>query len=436
MSLYPLPKIDKMFAKLHGAKIFTTLDLCSGYCHIGLTDAVKPKTAFVTPHGKWHFNMVPFGLAQAPSYFQQLMNQVLQGLDFAIAYLGDIRIFSNNELEYLQHLETVFKRLQEAGLKLKESKCDFFRSQIHYLGHMLLVKGIQPLPKKLDSITNMPAPKNQTEVKQFLGLVGYYHKFVPHFLDISRPLSKLMRKDTPFTWTKQCHLAFNMLKDKLCETPILCYPDSSKPYTLFTDTSRHGWAGVLTQEFETEVKGKVLKELHPIAYISGLFHGSQLNWAALTKEAYAIYLSVKKLAFYITDADITLRSNHLPLRRFLQKNTLNDKVNNWAVELETYRIKFVHIKGKSNVLANTLSRLISIDPDVKLEPELEGYEFRQYCFEELPKASSYTVNEIITGQVIEAHNVDITEHITTYSIPLPNSKIHELQECDKRIHQL
>ena len=403
MRLYPLPKIDEMCTKLCGAKIFTTLDLCSGYYHIGLTNAAKLKTAFLTPHSKWHFNMVPFGLAQAPSYFQQLMNQVLQGLDFAIAYLDDIIIFSNNELDHLKHLETVFKRLQEAGLKLKESKCNFFRLEIHYLGHMLSAEGIQPLPEKLDSITNMPAPENQTEVKQFLGLVRYYHKFVPHFLDISRPLAKLMRKDTPFVWTKQCHLAFNMLKDKLCEAPILCYPDSSKPYTLFTDANKHGWAGVLTQEFETEVKGKVLKELHPIAYVNGLFHGSQLNWAALTKEAYAIYLSVKKLAFYITDADITLRSDHLPLRRFLQKNTLNNKVNNWAVELEMYRIKFVHIKGKSNVLADTLSRLISIDPDVKLEPELESYEFGQYCFKELPKASSYTVNEIITGQVIEAH---------------------------------
>ena len=242
-----------------------------------------------------------------------------------------------------------------------------------------------------------------------------------------------MRKDTPFTWMKQCHLAFNMLKDKLCEAPILCYPDSSKPYMLFTDASKHGWAGVLTQEFETEVKQKVLKELHPVAYVSGLFHGSHLNWAALTKEAYAIYLSVKKLAFYITDADITLRSNHLPLKRFLLKNTLNDKVSNWAVELETYRIKFEQIKGKSNVLANTLSRLISIDPDVKLEPELEGYEFRQYCFQELPKASSYTVNEIITSQVIEAHDADITEPITTYSIPLPSVKLHELQESEEKL---
>ena len=122
------------------------------------------------------------------------MNQVLQGLDIAIAYLDDIVIFSNNELEHLQHLETVFKKLQNAGLKLKESKCEFFRAQIHYLDHILSAEGIQPLPEKLDSITNMPAPENQTEVKQFLGLVGYYQKFVLHFLDISRPWGKTAKE--------------------------------------------------------------------------------------------------------------------------------------------------------------------------------------------------------------------------------------------------
>ena len=152
----------------------------------------------------------------------------------------------------------------------------------------------------------------------------------------------------------------------------------------------------------------------------------------MTKEAYSIYLSVKKLAFDIMDADITLRSDHLPLRKFLQKNTLNDKVNNWAVKLKMYKIKFVHIKGKSNVLADTL-RLISIDPDVKLEPELEGHAFGQYCFDEFPKASSYTVNAIITGTVVETHDADITEPVTTYSIPLPSFKIQELQESTKKL---
>ena len=148
------------------------------------------------------------------------------------------------------------------------------------------------------------------------------------------------------------------------------------------------------------------------------------------------HLSVKKLSFYITDADITLRSNHLPLKWFLLKDILKAKVNNWAVELETYRIKFVHIKGNSNIPADTLSRLISIDPDVKLDPELAGYEFGHFCFEELPKASSYTINEVIVNKVVEAHDADIDEPITTYTIPLPCSEIWEMQETDEKLCQL
>ena len=227
-----------------------------------------------------------------------------------------------------------------------------------------------------------------------------------------------------------------MLKDELCKALILQYCDSNNPYTLFTDASKHGWGGVLTQEFKTEVKGKVLKELHPVAYVSGLFWGSQLNQAALTKEAYAIYLSIKKMSFYIRDADITLRSDHLPRKCFLLKNTLNAKIGNWAVELETNRIKFVQIKGKSNILADTLSRLINIDPDVKLDPELVGYESGHLCFEEFPKASSYTINEVIANKVVEAHDADIDETVTTYTIPLLSSKIPQMQESDEKLCHL
>ena len=251
---------------------------------------------------------------------------------------------------------------------------------------------------------------------------------MPCFSKISRPLVKLMRKDAPVTWMKQCHLAFNMLKDKLCEAPILCYLDSSKPYMLFTDASKHRWAGVLTQEFKTEVKGKILKELHPVT--CQWFVPWKPAELGSPNEGSICYISLSQETGILHHGCIHhIGGNHPPLKRFLLKTTLNDKVNNWAVKLETYRIKFEHIKGKSNVLADTLSRLISIDPDVKLEPELMGYEFGQYCFEELPKASSYTINEIITGQVIEAHDADIT-------IPLPSSKLCELQESVEKLHWL
>ena len=146
----------------------------SGYCHIGLSENSKAKTAFVTPFGKYQFEAVPFGLAQAPAYFQQLISIVLQGCsDFAMAYLDDIIIFSKDEMEHLKHTEIIFQKLKEAGLKLKESKCDFFKKEIHYLGHLISDKGIYPLPEKLDTIQNMPKLRNPKEIKQFLGLCRY-----------------------------------------------------------------------------------------------------------------------------------------------------------------------------------------------------------------------------------------------------------------------
>ena len=143
--------------------------------------------------------------------------------------------------------------------------------------------------------------------------------------------------------------------------PILTYPDPNLPYVLFTDASKYAWACVLTQEKTHKLEGKETKLLHPITYMSGLFKGSQLNWAYLTKEAYAIYMSIKKLSYYLEDADITLRSDHLPLKKFLAKNTLNSKVNNWAIEISPFQITFEYIKGIKNTLADTMGRLIEID---------------------------------------------------------------------------
>ena len=161
ISIHPLPKIDEMYAKLKGAKVFSTIDLRSGYHHITLGKSSRAKTVFVTPFGKYKFLMVPFGLAQTAAYFQLLMNKVLKGLKFVMTYLDDIIISSENESQHLEHLETVFSCLREARLKMKWSKCDFFKSEIHYLGHLISPEGISPLPNKLDCIQHKLAPKMQ-----------------------------------------------------------------------------------------------------------------------------------------------------------------------------------------------------------------------------------------------------------------------------------
>ena len=216
----------------------------------------------------------------------------------------------------------------------------------------------------------------------------------------------LTKKDTKFEWTPACQKSFELLKETLCSKPVLKYADTSKPYTLYTDASKFSWAGVLTQPHTTVIDGKSTTTDHPVTFVSGLFRGSQLNWAALTKEAFAIYMSVKKLSFYLTDPQILLRSDHKPLEKFLLKNTLNSKVNSWAMELEAFNIQFDYIKGSNNILADTLSQLIAIDPDTPTTPEGQGYEFGYAIFEEIPKVKTktYEINEVIVGMSKEIIN--------------------------------
>ena len=230
-----------------------------------------------------------------------------------------------------------------------------------------------------------------------------------------------------------------MIKDFLISAPILKYPDTSKPYTMFTDASKYGWAGVLTQEHTSVIDGKEVTTNHPVSFVSGMFHGSQLNWAAMTKEAYDIYMTVKKSTFYLTGQEITHRSDHLPLKKFLNCKTLNNTVDNWAVEIKSFKIKFIHLAGKDNILADTLSRLIDIDPDAVLEPELKDYEFGHYAFETLPKAKSKSVSEklaLVDGIDICEINImyDNSENLEfSVKLPLSNEQFTSLQENDRKI---
>ena len=191
LTLVPLPKIDEIYAHLKDSKIYSTFDMQSGYYHMVLSEESRPKSAFVSAYGKWEFKRCPFGLAQAPAYFQRLVNEVLSGLTFAFGYLDDILVFSPDMETHLKHLRILFKRLRSADLKLKEVKCNFLKKHIQYLGHIISGEGIAPVPEKLESIQKMLPPQNPKEVKQFLGLIGYYRKFVPQFSDLARPLNAL-----------------------------------------------------------------------------------------------------------------------------------------------------------------------------------------------------------------------------------------------------
>ena len=267
------------------------------------------------------------------------------------------------------------------------------KKQVQYLGHLISGEGIEPVPEKLQSLREMTEPTTPKGVKQYLGFVGYYRKFIPKYCDIAKPLTEVTKQDVLFQRTEQGQESFNLLKEYLLREPILKYPDINKPYILYTDASKYAWAGVLTQAYDHEFEGKRKEIHHPITYLSELCKGSQLNWATLTKEAYTIYRSVRKLDSYLEGAVTTIRSDHLPLKKFLIRDTANNKVKNWAIELEGYNLTFEYIKGIKNTLADVVSRLVKILPDAQLEPEPEGFEFGEIVEKSKNEEEVYEVKE-------------------------------------------
>ena len=282
------------------------------------------------------------------------MNKVLNGLNFTLAYLDDIIIFSETAKQHLKHIQIVLTRLKQAKLMLKKSKCSFFKQELHYLGHLLTTNGIKPQTEKIKAISEMKPPKNQKGVREFLGMVGYYRRFINRFADAARPMTKLVRKETKFDWSEGCQAGFEYLRSCLTKAPILKYPDPSKRYVVFTDASDQAAAAVLTQEY-TDNEGQTTEM--PVAYLSAQFSNTQFKWSTVVKEGYAIYYAIKKWRHYLEDAEILLKSDAKSLQKFLNGRTDNVKLDRWSLELQGRNIQVEHIPGHKNKAADCLSRL-------------------------------------------------------------------------------
>ena len=305
---WPMPEVEDIFSKLNGATYFTTLDLCTGYHHIPLDKSSIPKTAFNYPFGKYEYIKVPFGLAQAPAYFQELMTGILKDFQFAMAYLDDIIIFSRTPQEHLMHIHMAFEKLRTANLSMKKSKCNFFLKEIQYLAHILSATGIWPLPSKTQAIHNMNAPTTPKQVRAFLGCVGYCRKFIKGFAKVAKPLTLLTRQEVKFEWTPDHQTAFEHLKSAIVQAPILHYPNPIKP-TLYILMLRMMLAEhKLSQEHDgTEF---------PIAFLSHTFSETQCKWSTTKQEAFGVYYAITKWNYYLQGANIIVRNDHKPLTRF------------------------------------------------------------------------------------------------------------------------
>ena len=284
---YPLPRIDDSLDALAGAKCFSTLDLASGYWQVGMTEEAKRKSAFVTPGGLFQFKCMPFGLCNAPSTFERLMEQVLAGLQWQIClvYLDDVIVYSRDFTEHVERLEIILKRISEAGLKLKPKKCHFFCERVIYLGHKVSAEGIATDPEKVRAVQDWGVPKNLTDVRSFLGLCSYYRRFIPQFSTIAKPLTRLTEKDHGFRWGDEQEEAWATLKHKLLSAPVLAYPDPQKEFILDTDASAFGIGAVLSQVQDGQER--------VIAYGSRCLTKEERRYCVTRKELLAVVYFLK-----------------------------------------------------------------------------------------------------------------------------------------------
>ena len=301
ISTYPIPTIESLLARLEGCKYFLILDLRSCYHHIGLSEQSKPLTAFTTHSGKFQWNVLPFGIRIGVQTFSFVINKAIGHCsDFAANYLDDILVFSRTTEDHMEHLGRIFAALQTADLKIKVSKYEFFKKHISYLGFLIEETGIYCNRPNVEAINKITTPTRIGEVCQFNGMCSYYWKFISYYSDISKCFNDMTKKGATFNWTEECDAAFKLLKEKLMEDPVLISPQVAKDYVIHCDASKYSYSGILQQTRPRT------EELVPVAYFSENFDKTQVKWNITEKEAYAIYKSVKKFAFYITGAKTSL----------------------------------------------------------------------------------------------------------------------------------
>ncbi|MEW8092744.1 MAG: reverse transcriptase domain-containing protein [Candidatus Thiodiazotropha endolucinida] len=348
---YPLPRIDDTLDALSGSMWFSTLDLASGYWQIKLSERSKKKSAFVTPHrGLYHFNVMAFGLTNAPATFQRLMEKVLFGLtpQKCLCYLDDIIILGKTFDQALENLQLVFQRLREANLKLKPKKCFLFQPKVTYLGHVVSEDGITCDPAKIEAVKHWPTPTNKTEIRSILGLIGYYRKFIPDFSARASPLTKLTRKKAKFQWSEECDHAFLDLKDCLINSPILAFPRCSGTFVLDCDASSYALGGVLSQLQDEEER--------VIAYASHTLNPAQQQYCTTKRELLAVVTFMKHFKHYLLGQKFIIRTDHAPLiwlRNFKEPEGL---IARWISIIETFDYEIHYRPGRHHQNADSLSR--------------------------------------------------------------------------------
>jgi transposase InsO family protein len=361
---HPLPLVSDVLDGLGRSKWFTKLDFTNGYYHIDLDDDAIQKSAFVTAEGLYEFTKMGMGLVSSPATFVRMVTQVLGNLlwNRCMAYLDDVLVYSETWEQHLFDLSLVLAKLLHANLKLKPSKCSFASKRMDYLGFIVDQDGLHPDPAKIEKMVSYPRPKDVKGVQRFLGLVNYYRKFVPHFASIAKPLYRLLEKETPWNWNKECQDAFENLKTAMASEPVLAFPDFSKPFIVSTDASQYAIGCILKQ------LGRDGKE-HVIQYGSKALNPAQQRYSTIEREGLAIKYATVLFRPYLFGNQFTVYTDHKPLTGLLKSETTNERLAKWKSEFQNMDMKIVYRPGKDNADADAMSRITSAWEEISFDAE-------------------------------------------------------------------
>ncbi|KAA0040689.1 pol protein [Cucumis melo var. makuwa] len=398
---YPLPRIDDLFDQLQGATVFSKIDLRSGYHQLRIKDEDVPKTAFRSRYGHYEFIVMSFGLTNAPAVFMDLMNRVFREfLDtFVIVFIDDILIYSKTEAEHEEHLRMVLQTLRDNKLYAKFSKCEFWLKQVSFLGHVVSKAGVSVDPVKIEAVTGWTRPSTVSEVRSFLGLAGYYRRFVENFSRIATPLTQLTRKGAPFVWSKACEDSFQNLKQKLVTAPVLIVPDGSGSFVIYSDASKKGLGCVLMQQ------GKV------VAYASRQLKSHEQNYPTHDLELAAVVFALKIWRHYLYGEKIQIFTDHKSLKYFFTQKELNMRQRRWLELVKDYDCEILYHPGKANVVADALSRKVShsaalITRQAPLHRDLERAEIAVSVGAVTMQLAQLTVQPTLRQRIIDAQSND------------------------------
>ncbi|XP_064472919.1 uncharacterized protein LOC135387751 [Ornithodoros turicata] len=347
----PIPRADHMFADIGEKKFFTKLDFSKGYWQIPLERESRAKTAFSTESGLYQFRYMPFGLKTAPAVFTKVMRKLFDDLPDVRHYYDDVLVASDTWSEHMATLKQVFEKIRDAGLTVRPTKCEIGHDEVNFLGHKIGKGKVSPVAKLVEKIQKAERPVTKKQVRSFLGLTGYYRDFIPHYAEVAAPLTSLTKKGGSNTvvWEEAHEEAFNDLKRRLTEAPILRLPDLDKDFVLRTDASEKSLGAVLLQEYEGV--------LHPVAYASRKLLAREAAYATIEREGLALIWGIHRFHPYLYGKPFVLQTDHQPLLHINRSRHTNARVMRWSLQLQEYDFRVEYVKGRENVGADYLSRM-------------------------------------------------------------------------------